>query len=316
MTSRAFDIVVVGELNPDLILSGDVIPQFGQAEQFIDSAVFTTGSSSAIFACGAARLGLRVAFIGKAGPDMFGEFMVKVLRERGVDTGGVILDPAEQTGLTVILTDGEDRTSLVYRGAIPHLRFEDIDPAALASARHLHYASYFIQDGMRPRLPDLFDLAHHHGLTTSLDTQYDPANRWLGLDNVLPRVDYFFPNRSELGKIAGLEDPLAAAARLAPRVGTLAVKLGGQGALAIHQGRWVQAHAPAMPVVDTVGAGDSFDAGFVYGVLQGWPLEQSLRLGVACGSLSTRQAGGTAAQPALDEALALAETLTVTCQEG
>src|SRR5512139_1181094 len=112
MTDRDFDIVVVGELNADLILRGDVTPAFGQVEKIIDEATLTIGSSSAIFACGAARLGLRTAFIGKAGNDEFGRFMLRELQQRGIDTRGVVIDPNLPTGLSVILSRPFDRAIL------------------------------------------------------------------------------------------------------------------------------------------------------------------------------------------------------------
>ncbi len=87
-----FDILVAGEINPDLILSGDVTPEFGQVEKLVDSAGLTIGSSSAIFACGAARLGLQVAFIGLCGDDVFGHFMLEQMQARGVDISNVILN--------------------------------------------------------------------------------------------------------------------------------------------------------------------------------------------------------------------------------
>jgi sugar/nucleoside kinase (ribokinase family) len=119
----------------------------------------------------------------------------------------------------------------------------------------------------------------------------------------LPECDVFLPNETEACAIVGCDDLDKAVDALSTQIPTLAVKLGAQGGLA-RQSESV-ARAPALPVrvVDTTGAGDSFDAGFLYGVLKGWSLEASLRLACACGSLSTRMAGGTAGQATLEEAL-------------
>ena len=299
---RPFDILVAGEINPDLILSGAVEPAFGQVEKLVDSAVLAIGSSSAIFACGAARLGLKVAFIGVCGEDVWGRFMLEALAERQVDTSHVIVAPGQQTGLSVILARQSDRAILTHAGATSALQASQVSNDLLRQARHLHVGSYFLQTGLQPGLADLFRCAHAAGLTTSLDTNWDPAGEWKGVSDLLQQTDVFLPNENELLAITGAAE-LDAAVRLAgQRAGTIAVKRGAQDALAF-RGE-VTMTLPALPVepVDTVGAGDTFDAGFLYGFLNGWELEDSLRLAIACGSLSTRAAGGTAAQPTLAEA--------------
>jgi sugar/nucleoside kinase (ribokinase family) len=301
--NREYDVLVAGEINPDLILSGDVEPAFGQVEKVVDSAVLTVGSSSVIFACGAARLGLRVAFIGKCGDDLFGRFMLEEMQKRTVDTSPVIVDPLLSTGLTVILNKGDDRAMLTFPGAIGALRADEIPNDLLRRARHLHVASYFLQDALRPGLSDLFRRAHALGLTTSLDTNYDPTERWEGLDQLLPLTDVFLPNATEACALTGVPDVEEAAARLARIVRVVAVKLGAEGALGMQGEQMARVSSLPVAVVDTVGAGDNFDAGFLYGYLHGWPLERALRLGTVCGALSTRAAGGVAGQPSLDEVL-------------
>jgi sugar/nucleoside kinase (ribokinase family) len=299
-----FDLVVVGELNVDLILTGNVVPAFGQVEQLVDDAALVLGSSSAIFACGAARLGLRVAFIGKVGQDEFGRFMVEQLKDRGVDTQGVVVDSRIKTGLGVILSTGNDRAILTYLGSIAALHYEEIDQALLAQSRHLHLGSYFLLDALRPDIPRLFDQARSYGLSVSLDTNYDPAETWNGgLKETLARTDIFLPNATELRAITGVGHVEAALQIMTSQVPLVAVKLGPEGAVARRGSETAQALSLPIEVVDTTGAGDSFDAGFIYGYLARWELARALRLGCICGALSTRAAGGTAAQPSLDEAL-------------
>lgn len=300
---KAFDILVAGEINPDLILSGDVEPEFGQVEKLVDHLTLAIGSSSAIFACGAARLGLRVAFIGMCGDDIFGRFMLEEMQKHGVDTGSTICVPGGTTGLSVILNRGLDRAILTVPGLISALRAQDIPDSLLDQARHLHVASYFLQAALQPGLPGLFARARRLGLTTSLDTNYDPTERWKGFDELLAVTDVFLPNQAEACSLVREADIDTAAAQIARRVGILAVKLGAAGALGVCKGQKVRVPSIAVQVVDTVGAGDSFDAGFIYSYLRGWPLEKMLRFAAVCGALSTRKAGGTAAQPSLDEVL-------------
>lgn len=303
--SPTYDLAVIGEINPDLILSGDVVPRFGQAEQILSDMTLTIGSSAAIFACGAARLGLHVLFFGKVGDDEFGRFMLQAMQERQIDTSNVKIDPHLRTGASIILNRGSDRAIMTFPGAIPLLELDDIPLEALAQARHLHLTSYFIQDRLRPGVPELFARAHEMGLKTSLDTNFDPSGLWdAGLSEVLALTDVFLPNETEACAITKTQDVDQAAAKLAEKIPLVAVKLGAKGALSISKGQRLAQPAMPVAVVDTVGAGDTFDAGFLYAYLHGWDLKRCLQLGTACGSLSTLAAGGTTSQPTLAKALA------------
>ena len=300
-----YDILVAGEINPDLILTGNVTPEFGQVEKLVDTASLTIGSSSAIFACGATRLGLKVGFIGVCGNDVFGRFMLDEMSKRNVDVSNVIVRSDGQTGLSVILNNRSDRAILTYPGLIAELRASDITDDLLRQSKHLHVASYFLQTKLQPDLPSLFQRAHSFGLTTSLDTNYDPSEQWLGFDKLLAVTDVFLPNETEAKSLSDAGNVDEAASRLGSRVEALVIKLGKDGALGVRKGKRVRAASIPVNVTDTVGAGDSFDAGFIYGHLNGWEFEKSLRLACVCGALSTQQAGGTNGQPTLDEAMQL-----------
>ena len=279
-----FDILVAGEINPDLILSGNVIPEFGQVEKIVDAAALTIGSSSVIFACGAARLGLKVAFIGVCADDVFGRFMLDEMSKLNVDVNNVIVRKDGQTGLSVILNQDADRAILTHPGLIAELQASDIADSLLAQARHLHVASYFLQTKLQSDLPALFKRAHALGLSTSLDTNYDPSEKWMGFDELLAVTNVFLPNETEAKSLTGAENVEEAANRLGSKVEALAIKLGKEGALGILGSQKVHAGSIPVKVVDTVGAGDSFDAGFIYGYLNGWELKKSLQLACVCGA--------------------------------
>jgi sugar/nucleoside kinase (ribokinase family) len=298
-----FDILVAGEINPDLILSGEITPEFGQVEKLVDSAVMTIGSSSAIFASGVAKLGLNIAFIGVCGDDVFGKFMLQKMQEGGIDTSNVILNPEGQTGLSVILNRHGDRAILTFPGLISSLQAEDVTDRLLHQTHHLHVASYFLQTALQPGLTNLITRARSMGLTTSLDTNWDPSGAWQGVDELLHLTDIFLPNENEAFAISGASSLEKALEILSRKCQVVAIKCGGRGALASHGNETARASALAVQVVDTIGAGDNFDAGFLYGWLNGWSLEKTLLLAVACGSLSTQAVGGTSAQPTLDEAM-------------
>ena len=286
------DLLVVGDCNPDLILSGgDVVPEFGQWEKVVDDMRLVPGGSSTIVAAGAARLGLPTSLVAAVGDDLFGRFMLDAMAERGVDTGGCVIRADVATGLTVALTRGDDRAILTAPGAIATLRAEDVDSVRLRRATHLHVGSYFLLEGLRPGLGELVRTARAAGATVSLDPQGDPAGGWDGgMRDLLPSIDVLFVNETEAAAIDGA------------RAGLVVVKRGARGASA----GGVDVAPPAVDGVDATGAGDSFDAGFLAAWLAGEPVEQALRLGCACGALSTRALGGTAAQPTLDEARAAA----------
>lgn len=300
---KKFDLLVVGEINPDLILSGDVIPEFGQVEKLVSSARLTVGSSSVIFACGAAKLGLKVAFVGLCGSDVFGRFMLEEMRKRDLDVSGVIVRDNQQTGLSVILNHFEDRAILTYSGLISSLKVDDIPRQLLFECRHLHVSSFFLQTGLKAGLLDLFSEAKDLGLTTSLDTNYDPAEKWDVFDRLLSSTHIIFLNEQEALSFSGEKNLDKAAEIIGKSVDLLVVKRGAKGAFCIQEGHTVQADAIQVDVVDTVGAGDSFDAGFIFGYLQGWNLKRSLELGCACGGLSAQKIGGVEGQPELGEAM-------------
>lgn len=312
----AFDLLVVGELNPDIIVfQPGLQPVFGQVEVVVDHILLEIGSSSAIVACGAARLGLRVAFVGVVGDDHFGRFILDALAAHGVDTTGCRIVTDIPTGASVILSRGDDRAILTARGAMDRLTAVDVPSHLLATTRHLHVGSLFLQPGLAPGLPGLFRSARQAGVTTSLDTNWDPSGSWGGVSSaLLSQTDLFLPNSVELEALTGDADPATAARSLLghlPSGGTVAVKRGGDGGTAIRGDESVS--SPALPVtmVDATGAGDSFDAGMIAGLLDGAGLAGALRLAIACGSLSVRAVGGTGAQPDRNEANAAVASLAL-----
>lgn len=300
-----FDVVVIGEINVDLVLEGNVIPKFGQKEQIVDQANLVVGSSAAIFAFGASRLGLRTAFIGKAGDDLFGTFMLQAMRKRGIDTEGVVLTSDISTGLSAILTTKNDRAILTYPGTIPELQYDEVDFSVLSKARHFHLSSYYLLDNLRPDIPKLLNKVKQMGLSISLDTNYDPREKWDDeLHQALGYVDVLFPNEVELQAISGKDSTEEAWRSLSETVPILAIKMGESGAMAKYKGGSpIYQGAYKMETADTVGAGDSFDAGFIYGYLNGWSDIKTLQFAVACGSLSTRESGGTSSQADVKEAI-------------
>jgi sugar/nucleoside kinase (ribokinase family) len=292
-----FDITIAGELNLDLILYGLPEQLAPERELLADRMMLTLGSSSAIVAHNLATLGSRVGFQSRIGDDPLGQIALERLRESGVDTSLVRRVPgAATTGLTVILPHGSWRNILTYMGTIAELTWDDLDLNYLGDSRHFHLSSYYLHRALRPRIGELLQHLKSKGLTISLDTNDDPEDRWDGeLQGVLRYVDILLPNEREACKIAGTEDLEGAIHKLSDLVPLVVVKLGPRGALAQRgKDRFFGPGREVVPV-DTVGAGDSFDAGFLHEYVRGAELEKCLARGNAAGALSTTRAGGTEA---------------------
>ncbi|AGZ42771.1 carbohydrate kinase family protein [Actinoplanes friuliensis] len=290
------DVLVVGDANPDLVLRGDVRPRFGQAEQLLTGADLVLGGSAAITAAGCARLGLDTLLLTALGDDVFGVITRQRLEERGVT---LLLQPSGDvpTGLSVILTPpGDDRAILTLPGTIPALRPEDVTDAHLSAARHVHVASLYLQPRLAAGLAGVFARARALGVGTSLDTNWDPTEKWESITDILAYTDVFLPNANELRAVTGSTDVDRAAASLVATGTTVVMKNGAAGARAWWPGGECSAPGRPVDVVDTTGAGDSFNAGFLAGRLAGLPIPEAIGWAATAGSLSTRASGGTAAQ--------------------
>jgi sugar/nucleoside kinase (ribokinase family) len=301
--AKRIDVLTFGDLCVDLILSDkDIAPEFGQKEKMIHDYSLQMGGSCSIFACQAAKLGLKTSIIGKVGTDAFGQLILNNLNDSGVCIEHIQKDPKIKTGITVILNAIDDRAMLTYNGTIDGVEPGDIPDELLKTVRHLHIGSYFLMKKLQPCYPELVKKLKKYGATISMDTNWDPEEKWnSGMWDILPYVDIFLPNENEAMAITGEATVEKAIDKLKEVVGIVVVKMGAKGAIAYKGGNIYRAETLEVEVVDSVGAGDSFDGGFVYGYLSGKSVEQSLRIGCICGSLNVTKAGGTKGQPGLEE---------------
>lgn len=293
---KTFDVAIAGEINLDLILYG--LPQEMPVERELLATGFqaTLGSSSAILAHNLAMLGSRVGFITCSGNDALGKMALGKLAESRVDlTMAFTRDDGVGTGVTMVLPHAETRHMLTYAGTIAAMKVADLDLEYLKSARHFHLSSLYLQRGLLPDLPELFRKLKAEGLTISLDTNDDPEDAWgYPLNDLLPYVDVFLPNESELLRMTDCRTLDDALTTLSPRVPCIAVKCGARGSVVAGKER---IYAPPVQVkpVDTIGAGDSFNAGFLFAWLQGMCHSDCARAGNITGALSTLKPGGTEA---------------------
>lgn len=312
---RDFDLLVIGDCNPDvLVLGDDVTPVFGQQEKLVDRMALVVGGSASITAVAAAKLGLRVALAAAIGDDAAGDFMLAELARACVDTAGVTVRAQLPTGMTVALSRGEDRAILTAEGAIGTLTPADVPEDLLSAARHVHVSSYFLLERtLGPGLAALLATARAAGGSTSLDTNWDPAGTWgTGFfPDVLAQTDLLLPNEAEALRLAAAATLPAAIAALTRAGSAIAVKLGARGARYADGPQQYLATPPPVSPVDTTGAGDCFNAGLLAGLLRGLEPANALALGCAAGAASTQGLGGTASSADLAAALALANEVTV-----
>lgn len=293
---KTFDITIAGELNLDLILYGLPAEMQTERELLANDFCATLGSSSAIVAHNAATIGARVAFTTLIGADDFGRLAVERLSAAGVDTSHTVRHNSVASGVTILLPHGDQRHILTFPGTIAELTVADLDFDFLVRARHFHLSSLYLQRGLQAGLPDLLRRLKRAGLTISLDTNDDPENRWgPPLAEVLPYVDVFMPNEDEMCRMTNCADLDRAIQTLAVKIPTIVVKRGRRGARVYEQGRTVDVAPVNVVPVDTIGAGDSFDAGFLRAYLLSKDTITCARAGNITGALSTQASGGTEA---------------------
>jgi sugar/nucleoside kinase (ribokinase family) len=291
------DVCVVGEINLDLILYGLPKELVLDRELLASGLALTLGSSSAIFAHNLALLGTKVGFISKTGGDPLGKIALERLAASGVDVSRVKQAAGRTpTGLTVALPYLQQRYILTFPGTMFEMQYSDIDMEYVRSARHLHVSSFFLHRALRPRMAELFRQAKAAKLSTSLDTNDDPENKWdRDLLDVLKYVDIFLPNDREAKKIARTDDLSKAINFLAGLVKVVIVKRGSAAAICRSGEEQCSLVPPSVKSVDDIGAGDSFDAGFIHQQLRGAKLEDSLAFANLAGAYSTIKEGGTEA---------------------
>ena len=301
--NKKFDVLTFGDLCVDLIVSGpDVVPEFGQKEKLVEGYSLEMGGSCSIFACQAAKLGLKTAVVGRVGNDQFGALIRETLKDAGVYIGYILTDRSLNTGISISLNTVDDRAILTYNGTIDALSLEDADDELLKSVRHLHIGSFYLMKRLQPHFHVIARKIKEYGGTVSLDTNWDPDEKWDGgIWDVIPYVDIIFPNENEAMAITGRSTVREAIEQLKSIIPVVAVKKGRYGAEVYAHGNTYRVPAIDAEKKDAVGAGDSFDGGFIYGFLSGKDIEECIKIGCICGSLNIREYGGTRGQPGFDE---------------
>ena len=306
---KQYDILTIFDSCVDVVFTGsDLTPEFSQKEKLVEDYFVELGGSAGIFACQAAKLGLKTTGVGVVGNDAFGELLLKKMAASGIDNSFMKVSDEMKTGAGVALIKGDDRAILTYTGTIDVVTPDMITDEILRRTRHLHIASYFLTTKITPYYPDILKRAKSFDVTVSLDTNWDPGETWDdGILDIMPYVDIFMPNENEIRYIANKETLDEAVTFFRGIVPVIALKLGKDGARVITK----DSDCSRMPipaiVADTVGAGDSFDAGFLYGYLNGMDLRTCLDIATFCGHGNVTRHGGIAGQPLKKDVLEFIE---------
>jgi sugar/nucleoside kinase (ribokinase family) len=300
------DVVCLGILVADVIARPiDSFPATGSL-QLVESISLRGGGCGLNTATALTRLGLSAAVAGKVGADPFGEFLLRLLDERGVDRRGVLQDPTAPTSATVVLVAPHgERTFLHVSGANSQLGSDELDSNLLYSGRVLHIAGALVMDALDgDPLAEVLAEAKRRGLTTCLDTVWDATGRWERILPCLAFADVFAPSLAEAAAITGEHDVESIVQTLrSAGARDVVLKLGSRGCYVAGSGYVDPVRVRA---VDSTGAGDAFVAGLLFGLLQGWRLERAARLANAAGALATTAIGASEGLRDRNETLALA----------
>lgn len=298
MNEKKWDVYVCGDINIDLIVSGvDRIPAPGQEEEVPYMGTFP-GGGAALFTMGMGKLGLRTVFQGAVGDDFYGSMLREELEAAHVDTILLAMDRGESTGISISFTNASDRSFLTYRGTGQRKRLEAADMSMMKKARHIHVTGYEGSADQELYGRFLRQVKEETDASVSFDVGWDGSGEWSrGIYELFPMIDILFMNETEALHYSRLSAAAEAAMDFAGRCGQAVIKLGSRGALSVKDGAVYCAKGYPVTAVDTTGAGDSFNAGYVYGFLKGFDVPGCLQCGNGCGALSVTRPGGSTGFP-------------------
>ncbi|MFC3746923.1 carbohydrate kinase family protein [Paenibacillus sp. GCM10012306] len=297
---KSYDVLLVGAGNIDIVVSGcNAIPDAGQ-EIRVPNISFHIGGGTALSGLGMAKLGMRPIITGLVGDDYCGRFIIDELQRYGVATD-IAFSQTQSTGISIAFNPETDRSFITHDGTVTAFTLNDVNEQLLSEVRHVHITGYNGRSNHKEYMT-FVKKAKQAKLTVSMDVGWDESGEWYeGIYEVIPFVDVFFCNELEALHYTRKSYVQEALSVIAVHVPVAVVKLGERGAIAARGGTIL--HHPSYPVtvVDTTGAGDSFNAGYLYGYLNGHDLKSCLTLGTACGSFSVTNRGGNAGFPTLAE---------------
>ncbi len=287
--------LIIGDLNVDLVVAGINGPLRKGSEVTAQNHFLDIGGSGGIFTAVLSELGIKTYIISKISNDFFGNYLIKRLKSHGAGIDKVLVEEDKDTGVTLSLSYAEDKIQISSVEMVKKFNVNNIIFEGLENIKHIHFTSYYMMDGLKDDYIKIISRIKkkYRDITFSMDTNDDPSGRWgREIYNILPLIDIFLINKKEALMITKKDNISDALEELSGIIKTVVIKLGKKGYIAKDNGKIYNGDSLTVDFKDSTGAGDNFDAGFIYGFLNNMGSEKSLRIGNICGAKSVEYLGG------------------------
>lgn len=308
MAENKWDAFIYGDVNVDIVIPGvENFPLPGQ-EDVVNIMNTYVGGGAALFTLGLGKLGLNPVFQGTVGDDCYGRFIIDEFTKMNVDSSLLKISNKNKTGISISFTNEKDRSFLTYRGTNDEINLDYVALDNVNNSRHIHLTGYLGTKNHNQYLSLLKKIKKLKDTTVSFDVGWDDSGEWYeGIYQLFPYIDVLFMNETEAIHYGRKATALEAITDFSKYCSIVVAKLGKSGSIAIMDGNVYESKPYQVTAVDTTGAGDSFNAGFIYGFLKGKTITDSLKCGNGCGALSVTAFGGNTGFPKEEELMKFIE---------
>ncbi len=287
--------LVIGDLNVDLVLNElKGFPDLGK-EIVARNHFMDIGGSGGIFSAVLSELGINTYIISKISNDFLGQFLISKLKDYGVNTDKLVIKESDETGITISLSYKKDKYQISSLNLLSSLNADEVMFENIEDVGHVHFSSYYMMKNLKADYVKLINdiRSNYKNITFSLDTNDDPENRWgEEIYRILGNIDIFLANKKEALKITKESNVKDALNKLSRAIKTVIIKLGSEGYIARDGENYYCGDQLRVNFKDSTGAGDNFDAGFIYGYIDSLNIEKSLKIANICGAKSVGYLGG------------------------
>ena len=287
--------LVIGDLNVDLVLNElKGFPELGK-EIIARNHFMDIGGSGGIFSAVLSELGINTYIISKISNDFLGQFLISKLKDYGVNTDKLVIKESDETGITINLSYKKDKYQISSLNLVSSLNADEVMFENIEDIGHVHFSSYYMMKNLKADYVKLINdiKRNYKNVTLSLDTNDDPENKWgEEICRILRNIDIFLVNKREALKITKESNIKDALNKLSRVIKTVVIKLGSEGYIARDGENYYGGDQLSVNFKDSTGAGDNFDAGFIYGYIDNLNIEKSLKIANICGAKSVEYLGG------------------------